>query len=151
MISAPPEPDKAVSLSNRPRHRIPDAVKQAIIADLAIGIPHRTIAKQLGISRQSVLRINHAFKRDAAQHTTQISNDWRKRIVAKSVQSVERALDDDSDSYKSASIAVASLKGLGVFTEQQMVGIHFLMESMPAEMKEIDVSETRTVTGSEKE
>jgi transposase-like protein len=131
--------------------RIKESVRQAIIADLALGMSQSQVARKFDVNRQSVGRIKLAFTREHGSIAERLKEDWRTRIVSKSIKSVERALDDHTDSYKSAHIGVASLKGLGVFTEQQMVGIHVLMESMPGDLKEIDVSETRVDSGSEKD
>jgi hypothetical protein len=131
--------------------RIKETVRQAIIADLALGMSQSQVARKFSVARESVGRIKATFTREHGSIAERLKEDWRTRIVTKSIKSVERALDDHTDSYKSAHIGVASLKGLGVFTEQQMVGIHVLMESMPRDVGEIDITETRTSTEIDKD
>ena len=72
------------------------------------------------------------------QASVKLAKEWRQEQATMAVESVNRALVDDTDNYKSAGIAVQALKGLGVYAqEQSVVNIAQVIETAPASMRDL--------------
>ncbi len=118
------------------RYRIlPDFERNQIIAKRLAGLSNARIAKDHGIDPVTVWRLCKDLKHGVAE----ASRDWRAEQGQLAIQSVNRALVDDSDTYKSAGIAVQALRGLGVYTSDSQVSVNVAnwLESRPREASTI--------------
>ena len=126
------------------------------------GLTNAEIGKKLGLHEITVSRlcseVRKATAKTAIPETSEpdqktILANWRDRLKTKSIRSVERALDDDTDAYKSGNIAVATLKGLGDFSGDTSVNVNLqaFIASIPDDMRDRylsldDVTEVKTNT-----
>ena len=97
-LASPPERDSRY---------LTDKERAEVIGLRLSGVEVKDIAVRYDIDESTVWRICK-LTQDAAKTVTQ---DWRAEQAQLAVQSVNRALVDDSDTYKSAGIAVQALKG----------------------------------------
>lgn len=91
--------------------KVPESVRNAIVAGRLAGLSVTHLAKRYEVHPATVHRLCKTL-RQAAQETIQ---DWRTEQITLAVTSVNRALRDPKDVYKSAAIGVQALKGHGVY------------------------------------
>ena len=108
--------------------------KSEIIAERFGGMLVRDIAIKHDIHETTVWRLCRSLQ-DAS---VKLAKEWRAEQATMAVESVNRALVDDTDNYKSAGIAVQALKGLGIYAqEQQVINIAQVIETAPASMRDL--------------
>jgi hypothetical protein len=100
--------------------RLTEAQRNEIIAKRLAGIEAKSIAEQYNVDQSTIWRVCNSVQKAVAAH----AQDWRAEQAQLAVQSVNRALIDDSDTYKSAGIAVQALKGLGVYQADNSVQLN---------------------------
>ena len=129
-------PDTAADLQSTPKplassyRFLTESEKRAIVAERAAGMLVRDIAARYRIDPATVWRTCQKVQQDT--NTPALSTSWRSEARQKAVRSVNRALDDDSDVYKSGNIGVQVLKGLGDFApDSQQVNVTAMLSSAP--------------------
>lgn len=111
--------------------RLSESTKRAIIASVAINGSIQKVAAKFNVHRNTVTNLLRDVQRNVPQ--SELREDWRQNQTFRAVRSVDRALEDDSDVYKSATIAVQALKGLGVYApDQQQANVVALIGQVPA-------------------
>ncbi len=118
--------------------RLTEAQRNEIIAKRMMGTPAADIASEYNIHAATVWRVCNSVQ-NAAKAAAQ---DWRENQAGLAVKSVNRALIDDSDTYKSAGIAVQALKGLGVYQADNSVQLNVAnwLNSRPASCDETEAA-----------
>ena len=117
-----------------PRQHLSETEKSEIIAERFGGMLVRDIALKHGINEVTVWRTCKV----AHDTSVKLAKEWRQEQATMAVESVNRALVDDTDNYKSAGIAVQALKGLGVYAqEQQVFNIAQVIDAAPASMRDL--------------
>lgn len=132
--------------STAPPFRTTDAERREIVAKRLAGVTVKDIAKQHDISEVTVWRICKPLK-DTADA---VAAGWRQEQTQLAVKSVNRALSDRSDVYKSATIGVQALKGLGVYApDQQQMNVVQLVNQVPGDWADrySEVEHTPTPSG----
>lgn len=118
-----------------PGKRTTPAQQRAIVAELAQNVPKAEIARRYNVCVDTIERVWRRTLRENPQSPlADPATGYRQTLERKAVTSVERGLDDSSDSYKSANIGVQVLKGLGVFAGDQQGAINVSLASVPAEL-----------------
>ena len=106
---------------------VSDQERAKIIAQRMSGVPVKDIAKAFDISDVTVWRICRPVKQEAKM----LATHWREEQTELAVKSVNHALKDRTDSYKSAGIGVQVLKGLGVYSPDTQANIVTMINNVP--------------------
>lgn len=121
--------------------RLTETEKRAIVAAVGVKGSMQQVADEFGVHRNTVSELCKSV-RDEVPNSV-LGASWRSQMREKAVVSVNRALDDDTDSYKSGAIGVNVLKGLGDFApDQGNINVQQLAISMPQELVRLMESET---------
>jgi hypothetical protein len=116
--------------------RLTDIQKQTIAVLRTQGMSNHAIAAKLGVHHITVSKAYSEFRRDAAPVIDDVGKDWRNDLKVLAIKAVKRGLTDESDSFKSGSIGVQALKGLGEFEAGNTVNIQAIINSVPPHMRE---------------
>ncbi len=92
---------------------LPDYERTQIIAKRIHGLSVKRISQQHNIDPATVWRICKPMQ----ESTKQVADDWKREQVELAKESVNRALVDDSDTYRSATIGLKVLEGLGEYAQ----------------------------------
>lgn len=115
--------------------KLPEATRNAIVAGRLAGLNPTALAKRYHCHVATV----HRICRTVRQAARAISQDWRAEQAELAVSSVNRALRDTKDSYKSAAIGVQALKGLGVYQPDTAVQFNIgqRLEALPVAAQQL--------------
>ena len=102
------------------RSAIPAAVKTAIIADKAQGVPTKELAIRYDCSEDTIRSVWREFVQSAAKIRS-VANETRAetfdRLKGKAVVAIEAGLECDRDPYRRGALGVQVMKGIGEFKE----------------------------------
>ena len=116
--------------------RLTEIQKQTIAVLRTQGMSNHAIAAKLGLHHITVCKAYSEFRREAAQVIDDIGKDWRNDLKVLAVKAIKRGLTDESDSFKSGSIGVQALRGLGEFEVGNTVNIQAIINSVPPHMRQ---------------
>ena len=119
--------------------KLPDSVKQAIIADSIAGVRRDEIATKYNVHPTSISRWVSKFKAvipKGVQATSSVEH-LKQSLIDPSFQALKRSLADasSSGSHKAAATAIACLKGIGVFAPDVQSNLTLLAGSVPADWR----------------
>jgi hypothetical protein len=119
---------------------IPNAVRNAIIADKAEGVSTKELAIRYDCSESTIRSIWRSFVQTSARvrsiaHETQ--QDTRNRLKGKAVIAIESGLDCERDPYRRGALGVQVMKGIGEFKEDNSgARVAVLVGNLPVGWKE---------------
>jgi hypothetical protein len=134
-----PEVSGELDKRKRSTRFLTDAEKVSIIAMKAKHLSNYKIAKQIGVTPQSV---GDFLKRTRELMATSqgIEYDWKQDLESRSVDAITDAFEYDGegvDVYKRGRIGIDVLKGLGIMNpDQTNVNINALINATPPEMRD---------------
>lgn len=121
--------------------RIQPAVKRAIIAEHAQGVPRKVLALKYDVSEATVNRIWKEFIQEASDLkllTEEEPQKFHSRIRAKAVRAIEAGLDHDQDPYRQGALGVQVMKGIGEFKgdhDSGQIKVNVMINTVPPEWK----------------
>ena len=112
--------------------------QMAIIADRSAGMSCTVIAEKYGVDKATVSRVCKKFRQEVPQAEMSIDlENWKQQLRAKAIAAIDAALDSAFDPYKRASVGIATLKGLGEFSQENAIQVnHFDINNIPAELRD---------------
>lgn len=122
------------------KSRIPPAVKQAIIIEMASQTPVKLIAIRYDCAESTVRKIWAEFCAQAskvrriADETPEETKSW---LRGKALVAIENGLDCDRDPYRQAAVGINVMKGIGEFKSDHSEGtrINVLVNAVPESWK----------------
>ena len=117
--------------------KLTDIQKQTIAVLRTQGMSNHAIAAKLGIHHITVSKAYSEFRREASGVIDDIGKDWRNDLKVLAVKAIKRGLIDKSDNFKSGSIGVQALKGLGEFAQEgNTINVAALINAVPEHMRD---------------
>ena len=113
--------------------------RMAIVAAVASGRTKLQVSQEFKVHRNTVSQLCKSVREEVQNPANPLSDSWRETQMQLAVKSVNRALSDASDVYKSGNIGVQALKGLGVYSADTVsVNVAAWLGSKPAGCEEIE-------------
>ena len=120
-----------------PGARLTKPTELAIIADYTARTPRSQLASKYKCSTRTIDRVISDLRKAPVQSVvSQDRSEWKSRVTGLSVLAVERALVDESDNYRAASIGQVHLKGVGEYAPDNSLTINQLVQSVPQDWRE---------------